>query len=105
MNGRRPTDFELEWTGYWAEHTVWTEKHTCRLNWEDINGKPSPAACFSSLEVERSNYVLWLAENLPHPFHGLREIGGMKHVKYVKAIDKGRGKEVAAAIRSLKVGA
>jgi len=42
--------------------------------------------------------VNWLGNNLPDPYRGSDEEGKFR---YAKAIDDGKGKEVAAAIRSL----
>jgi len=44
------------------------------------------------------NGVKWLSRTLPEPYRGNDEDG---NIRYIKAIDDGKGKEVAAAIRSL----
>lgn len=46
--------------------------------------------------------VEWLGQNLPAPYGGEIEEIGKTIVLYTEAIDNGKGKEVAAAIRSLK---
>ena len=43
--------------------------------------------------------VIWLGENLPDPHKGMDEWG---KIRYTLAIDNGKGKEVAEAIRALK---
>jgi len=52
----------------------------------------------SDIDVANCNGVKWLGDNLPRPFNGTDRCG---RFYYTKAIDTGRGKEVAAAIRSL----
>ena len=102
---KKPTNEELERAAVAAETGEWTKEHTCSNMYKDIKGNPWPGQCLVSLadeESKDSNYngVKWLDKNLPKPFGGL---GGEEtgNFRYTEAIDNGKGKEVAAAIRSL----
>ena len=89
----RPTDYELEMAAIAAITGVWTDEHRCDEYFYDVNGDPGPAKSLVSMTDGHD----WLTRCLPEPFDGLWEN------IYSLAIDNGKGEEVAAAIRSLKV--
>ena len=104
---KKPTSEELERAAVAAETGVWSKDHPCVDNYFDINKDPWPGQCLASLghgKGKDSNFngVIWLGENLPKPYGGFEdEVDGVSNFRYTKAIDDGKGKEVAAAIRSL----
>ena len=93
-----PTNQELENAAIAAETGVWDDNHICDDNYYDLAGNPWPAQCLVSLaDLEfgnNANGVEWLHDNLPEPYGD--------DLFYTVAIDNGKGKEVAEAIRSLK---
>ena len=101
-----PTNQELENAAIAAETGVWTDEHKCANNYQDCTGASWPGQCLVSLaETEYdaiySNFkgVIWLGESLPDPYKSMDDWGNFR---YTLAIDNGKGKEVATAIRSLK---
>ena len=105
---KKPTKEELENAAVAAETGEWTEDHPCENNYVDVKGNPWPGQCLDSLsdyndDILGCNFsgVIWLSKNLPKPYRGTERDGTGSYFKYTKFIDNGKGKEVAAAIRSL----
>lgn len=105
---KKPTKEELECAAVAAETGEWSEEHTCADHYIDLNGDPSPGQCLTSLASRtydaincNDNGIRWLSKNLPSPYNGIEEQETGPTPRYMKFIDDGKGKEVAAAIRSL----